>query len=172
MNIGYTMGQIRGDADLVLFQVAQTLMSRGFRPVGTVQINTERDGTNSCDMDIKVLPDGETLRISQSLGPLARGCRLNPSALEQAVSRVQEELTQGADFLIINKFGKHEAEGRGFRPVIAEALMQEIPVLVGINRLNREAFLKFTGGLGSELPLLQDALEQWLLKTSLAPNCV
>ena len=28
----------------------------------------------------------------------------------------------GADVLIVNKFGKHEAEGRGFRMVVAEAL--------------------------------------------------
>ena len=43
-------------------------------------------------------------------------------ALEQAVALTQSALSQGADLLIVNKFGKHEADGRGMRPLIGEAL--------------------------------------------------
>lgn len=163
MKIGYTMGPNRGDTDIVLFQLAQSLIGRGLRPVGTVQVNSERLDGAPCDMDIKVLPDGETLRISQFRGRAARGCRLDPCAIETAVGLVLSELTKGADVLIVNKFGKHEAEGRGFRPVIAEAQMLGIPVLVGTNKLNRDSFLEFAGDYAVELAPERSLMEDWLV---------
>lgn len=161
MNIAYTMAPGRGDTDLLLHRFAQTLIARGLRPCGTVQINTERDDTGPCDMDIMVLPQGPVIRISQDLGPASKGCRLDPEALEEAVGFVSARLERGADCLIVNKFGKHEAEGRGFRQVIAEALELDIPVLVGINALNRQAFLEFTDGMASEVSPDATTLARW-----------
>ena len=122
MHLAYTMAPGRGDTDLILFKLAARLASRGLRCCGTVQINSERADAGPCDMDVQVLPDGPVLRISQDLGRSARGCRLDPAALETAVGLVSAKLSNRADVLIVNKFGKHEAEGRGFRGVIAEAL--------------------------------------------------
>ncbi|MEM9638029.1 MAG: DUF2478 domain-containing protein, partial [Pseudomonadota bacterium] len=119
MRIAYTMVPGRGDTDLLLHRVTRSLIADGLRPAGTVQINTERVDAGPCDMDVIVLPDGPSIRISQSLGPQARGCRLDPAALETAVGLVQTRLSE-SDCLIVNKFGKHEADGRGFCPAIAE----------------------------------------------------
>merc|ERR1711969_292785 len=113
-------------------------------------------------MAVRVLPDGPVLRISQDLGPQARGCRLDPAALETAVGLVSASLSSGADLLIVNKFGKHEAEGRGFRDVIAEAVAMDIPVLVGLNALNRPAFEDFAEGLATRLPPEPAALMAWV----------
>lgn len=161
MKLAYTMAPGRGDTDLVLHALACSIIERGHRPVGTVQINTETDA-GPCDMDVKILPDGGIIRISQALGRASRGCQLDPAALETAVGLVEAELAKGVDCLIVNKFGKHEAEGRGFRPVIADALARDIPVLVGINRLNRDAFLDFIGGFATELEPELLVLEDWL----------
>jgi hypothetical protein len=113
-------------------------------------------------MDVRVLPDGAILRISQDLGPQSRGCRLDPAALETAVGLVAASLSSGADLLIVNKFGKHEAEGRGFRDVIAEAVAMDIPVLVGLNAINRPAFESFADGLAVQLPSDPTALMAWV----------
>jgi hypothetical protein len=112
-------------------------------------------------MDVRVLPDGPVLRISQDLGSHARGCRLNPSALEAAVGLVASGLSSNVDLLIINKFGKHEAEGRGFRDVISEAIGMDIPVLVGINALNRQAFELFAKEWAVEIPANLNHLMNW-----------
>ena len=162
MNIAYTTEPGRGDVDLLLFQVAESLIAEGFRPAGIVQINTECDDPGPCDMDVKVLPDGPVIRISQTLGHGSRGCRLDPEALETAVGLVGKTLGRGVDCLIVNKFGKHEAEGRGLRPTIAEAVTQDIPVLVGLNALNRAAFDKFSGGMAVEAPPRVADLTAWL----------
>ena len=162
MKLAYTMSPGRGDTDLVLERLAADITARGLRCCGTVQINSERADAGPCDMDVRVLPDGAVLRISQDLGPQARGCRLDPAALETAVAMVASTLSSGADLLIVNKFGKHEAEGRGFRNVIAEAVAMDIPVLVGLNTLNRTAFENFAEGLALRLPSDPAALMAWV----------
>lgn len=162
MRIACTVAPGKGDTDLLLERLARRLAARGLRLCGTVQTNTEcADGL--CDMDVQVLPDGPVLRISQSLGAGARGCRLDPAALETAVGLVGARLRGGADLLMINKFGKQEAEGHGFRDVIAEALAMEVPVLVGLNGLNQDAFDAFAQGLAERLAPDPDALEAWAL---------
>jgi nucleoside-triphosphatase THEP1 len=136
-------------------------MASGLRICGTVQVSSERGDGQSCDMDVVVLPDGPVIRISQARGREARGCRLDPRALEDAVGLVMTRFGQGADGLIVNKFGKHEAEGRGFRDLIGEALAQGVPVLVGLNALNRDAFMEFADGLAEALPASEPALVEW-----------
>ena len=162
MTLAYTMPPGPGETDLLLFRVARSLQIKGFTPAGTVQVNTERADSGPCDMDVKVLPNGPVIRISQSLGRDAKGCRLDPAALERAVGLAEAQLATEADCLIVNKFGKHEAAGRGFRSVIADALSLDIPVLVGLNQLNAKAFMQFSDGLATELPAKADSIEDWM----------
>lgn len=39
----------------------------------------------------------------------------------------------------------------GFRTLIVEALVLELPVLVGLSALNAEALLEFSGGIAKKL---------------------
>ena len=162
MKLAYMAAPGRGDTDLILFQLANDLATRGLKVGGVVQINTDRIDGGSCDMDVQVLPDGPVMRISQNLGRSARGCRLDPAALESAVGLVSASLARGADVLIINKFGKHEVQGRGFREVIAAALATNNPVVVGLNALNSPDFEEFSGGLAVRLPPIGAAIEEWV----------
>ncbi|MEM0936190.1 MAG: DUF2478 domain-containing protein [Pseudomonadota bacterium] len=163
MRIAATTAPGKGATDLLLEELAERLTRRGLRTVGVVQINSgARDGWR-CDMDVRVLPKGATLRISQSLGAGSRGCRLDPCALETAVALVETELTRGAACLIVNKFGKHEAQGRGFCGVIGEALARDVPVLVGLNALNAAAFERFAAGLSVRLAPDLHTLERWVV---------
>ncbi len=166
--IAYTMSPGRGATDRLLWDLGETLLSEGLRVCGVVQINSECGPDRPCDMDVKVLPAGPMMRISQSLGPGARGCRLDAGALETAVATVARSLEAGADVLLVNKFGKHEAEGRGFRPLIAEALARDVPVLVGVNALNLSALEAFAGGLATELAPDLAILSAWVAEAKAA----
>ena len=162
MNIAYTMANKRGGTDRLLRKVAEFARSRGIATCGIVQINTESATGGPCDMDVQVLPEGKIIRISQSLGPEARGCRLDSQALEDAAGLVAAALERSADLMIINKFGKAEAEGHGLRSVIAEAISRDVPVLVGTNTLNSPAFEEFAGGLAEKLPPEAETLCRWV----------
>ena len=162
MRIAYVSLQGRGRTDQLIAEVADRLAAKGLRLAGTVQSNHERPDRRKCDMDLRVLPDGPTLRISEDRGDLARGCILDSGALEQAVHEVERRL-DGADILIVNKFGKREAEGRGLTPVIAEALHRGLPVLVGVNGLNLAALLSFAEEEIQGLPTSAEAVADWCL---------
>lgn len=160
MKFAYVLSQENGEVNRVLAQFAMQMLDQGVRVVGTTQFDTPRPKTHKCDMDVRILPDGDIIRISQDLGPNSRGCHLDPNALEEAVVKTAARL-DGADMLIINKFGKHEADGRGFRDVIAEAVMRDIPVIVGTNGLNIGAFLDFCGGEAEALAPDLGGLLDW-----------
>jgi len=165
MTLAFVKTEARGQTDLLLAAFAEHLQKQGKRLCGVVQTNTDCADTELCDMDVRVLPDGPVFRISQSLGTGSRGCRLDPTALEQAVAHVSPMLTGAADLkpdlMIVNKFGKHEADGRGFRPLIAEAMMADIPILTAVNKTNEAAFRDFSGGMAQCLPAQLPALKDW-----------
>lgn len=166
MQLAYVTTSDRGETDQLLSSVAAHLLDCGAKLAGVVQTNTECADGSKCDMDVRVLPDGETIRISQSLGAQSRGCRLDPAALEQAVGQVAASMAEAPELLIINKFGKHEGDGRGFRPLIAEAIAQDVPVLIGVNGLNMDRFNAFTGGEAEQLTADTDSIVAWFKRVS------
>ena len=153
--------------DILLERAAEALRARGVRLAGVVQTNTARANRARCDMNLAVLPTGRIVRISQDRGEGARGCHLDHGALEEAVVQVEQTIrSRRPDLVIINKFGKQEAQGRGFVPVISAALEAGIPVLVGVSNLNRDEFETFASGLARKLPPDGDAVLDWCLTAS------
>lgn len=162
MKIGYVMLSERGEMNRLLSAFAAELAASGLRLAGAVQQDGECLPDGKCDMDLRILPQGPVVRISQDLGKGARGCRLDPAALEQAVALTEAELQAAPpDLIILNKFGKHEAEGRGFRSTIAQALALDVPVLVGVNETNFTRFEAFTEGLAENAGNHLAALKTW-----------
>ncbi|WP_114964739.1 DUF2478 domain-containing protein [Alkalilacustris brevis] len=150
----------KGRTDACLMQTVALMRREGLRLAGTVQDNPVRADRAKCDMDVHVLPDGPVLRISEDRGAQARGCRLDAGALEAAVAATLNRL-DAAELLIVNKFGKQEAEGRGFVPAIADALDRGLPVLVGVNPLNHAAFHRFAAGMVHDLPADPAVIVAW-----------
>ncbi|MES2667112.1 MAG: DUF2478 domain-containing protein [Pseudomonadota bacterium] len=158
--LGYVMAPLRGDADLLISAVAARLQALGWPLAGAVQQN-RGDDPALCTMELVVLQAGHRICISQQLGTGSRGCRLDSAALEQAVGLVEGALHHSPRLLILNKFGKAESEGRGFRPLIGRALGAGIPVLTGVNARNIEAFQDFAQGMGQALPPDKARILDW-----------
>lgn len=166
--LGYVMTQGHGVADRLLADLATDLAQRGWPLAGVVQMNLERRSDRLCDMELHVLGNDHMVRISQDLGPHARGCRLDLGGLEHAVGLVEAALTARPALLIINKFGKSEVEGRGFRSVIGAALAQDVPVLTAVSASHLEGFLAFSGGLAVSISPKADCLLAWCEDTCTA----
>lgn len=168
MKLAYVIAPGRGQTNLLLAGVAEALTKRGLSLCGTVQLDTERAEEHHCDMDVLVLPDGPKIRISQFLGAEARGCKLNPEALETAVAATEARLQEGADLLLVNKFGKQEAEGRGFREAVGLALTNDIPAIIGLSEGVRDAFMEFVGEAEALEPN-HDTIMAWV-ESSVTPT--
>ncbi len=147
--------------DLLLCEAAGRLAGRGIRLAGTVQRSRPRVDRCACDMLVTDLSSGRQTSISEDRGPMARGCRLDTHALETLVAATEAALADGADLLIVNKFGKREAEGAGFRPVIAAALGEGIPVLVAVNRAQIAAWQAFAADFAETLAPTATAIAAW-----------
>ena len=63
--------------------------------------------------------------------------------------------------ILINKFRREEAHGRGLRPVIAEALIAEIPLVIGVSTRNLCDFLTFGGHSATRLRPDIEAITAW-----------
>lgn len=140
-------------ADRALRDIAVELMEDGYRLAGLVQINAPRPGRSRCDMLLEELASGDHLGISQDRGPEARGCALDLGQLVAAMQKVRASLDGKPDLVILNKFGKTEAEGGGFRPLIADAIEAGLPMLIGVPWRNIESWRLFAGPLSCEIHL-------------------
>jgi nucleoside-triphosphatase THEP1 len=167
MRLGYLVPDESMTADALLAQVAQALLAKGLRVAGAIQHNHGAASNGRCHMDLEILTGNHVVRISQDLGPHARGCRLDPGALEEAVGQVIGAIHEGAEnrpeILIVNKFGKQEIEGRGFRPAIGAAMAAEIPVFVIVPSTSLAAFEAFSEGVGEAVVGGTDDIADWCL---------
>lgn len=156
--------------DTCLATVARGLKASGLRLSGAVQHNTMGGDRCRCDMTLEDLATGRLVEISEQRGPQARGCRLNSAALEEIVGLAGAAVERGADLLIVNKFGKREAEGHGFRQVIDAALEQGTAVLVAVSRENLAAWQQFAAGLDVRLPQDARLITAWCEKAAARPE--
>ncbi len=151
-----------GDIDVFLATTAQTLTAMGYRVHGALQTRGAVGGECHCaDMDLTTLGSNRVFRISQPLGNGSHGCRLHPGALAECSAFIEQELEQGADLLILNRFGRGESEGRGFRDLIGRAIALNVPVLTAVRPTYAAAWDAFGAGMACDLPMDQDAVSKW-----------
>jgi nucleoside-triphosphatase THEP1 len=161
--IVYGMGQADG-VDALLSALAAQLRGEGFRLAGAVQHNTPQPQSPCSDMIIEDLATGRRIDISAPLATAGGGCRLDATALEDVAGLVAGSLearTPPVDLVVVNRFGKQEMAGHGFRGVIEQTVAREIPLLIALNSVHRPQWDAFTGGHGAVLTPSAAAIEQW-----------
>lgn len=134
-----------GEIHSMMQAIADHLIDRGLALAGFVQRNLPCPGRVRCDMILEELSTGERFGISEDRGPAARGCMLDGDELMKAVASAARALDAGPDLLIVNKFGKTESEGGGFRELIAEALSRGVPILIAVPCRNLDGWRLFAG---------------------------
>jgi nucleoside-triphosphatase THEP1 len=149
--------------DDILKQVVDRCRARGFRLAGVVQ-RKSREAGHRCDMLLEDLVTGRHVSIFAGRGRGAKGCQLDEDAMLQVVSQIERELKDNPKLLMLNKFGKVEAEGAGMRDLIAQAVWMGIPVIVGVPARNLNAWREFAGELSIELHNSRDT-DGWLART-------
>lgn len=147
--------------DALLEAAARDLQARGARVAGYVQRETDA-GENCCaTMHLENLTSGELHVISQPLGAGAKGCRLDPQALAGLCGLLEADLARGADILVLNRFGKGEAEGHGFRVAIERAMGEGVPVLVAVQDAYLPDWEAFAGDYAAKLSSDPAEIEAW-----------
>lgn len=160
-------GSIQADdgaaIDGLLEMLTSHLRSQGVLVAGVLQRRAAFGDSCCADMGLELISTGETIEISQPLGSGSRGCRLDPRGLAEVTARLQTELEARPDLLILNRFGKGEQDGEGFRQLIAQAAGSSIPILTAVRPSYRQAWQSFAGDLAVDLPPDEDLILKWCL---------
>lgn len=148
--------------DALLAQMARKLKDDGVAVEGFVQIERDISGSCCAAMHLENIRDGAVWLISQELGKGSSGCRLDPGALADLCGPLLRSVRNRPDLLILNRFGKGEMLGGGFRAAIEEAFVLGVPVLVAVRDEYAESWQTFTQGCHAELEADRPAIEAWL----------
>jgi hypothetical protein len=155
--------------DATLADAAAVLRSWGVTVRGIVQEEVASVDGAKPTTQLRDVADGSLMQISQDLGPNARGCRLDPGALAEATRRLETIVEGGADLLILNRFGRSESEGTGLRPIIENAILSGIPVLIAVRDEYIPAWDMFHEGMATWLPAETNAILDWYRTTVAKP---
>jgi nucleoside-triphosphatase THEP1 len=156
----YEMGEGLA-TDILLTDIAHQLRDAGLKLAGAVQYNSSAPRRSQCEMTLEDLATGRRTKASEDRGPLARGCRLDAGALEDIVGLAVASLNPDTQLVVINRFGKQEAEGHGFRPMIESAVLLDVPVLTAVNRAHLESWRAFVADEPLLLAPVQTEIERW-----------
>ena len=146
------------DPDAILRKFAADLNGRGRRAVGIVQL-----GHHCLDAGLSAMlvHTGEELQLFQDLGTCSAGCRLDVGQLLDAGQQIASAIDQGADLLIVNRFGRQEREGKGLTYVVERALSADIPVVIAVPSHRFADWIKFADGMSVKLRCDRESLDAW-----------
>ncbi len=159
------------DINILLQCVVDRLQSNKLSVQGHLQKEIMLPDRCKCDTYLENLMNGDQIKISQDLGNGARGCKLDNSMLLKLSDIAMRDLDLIPDLLIVNRFGRSEAEGGGFRDVIGKAISMGIPVLTAVKEEHYPDWKLFSDELGCELPSDCDNVLDWyggILRTTIA----
>jgi nucleoside-triphosphatase THEP1 len=140
---------------------ARILQGQGYLVRGLVQRNSAPPGECAADMTLVDLDSGREIPISQDLGSGSNGCRVDTQRLAEASALLRAAMEEETDLLVVNKFGKLEAQGEGLMDEILAAVSMGIPVLTSVETALIERWREFSGGLAEELSPGCGALMNW-----------
>lgn len=148
--------------DRYLADLAYKLRDAGVNVGGLVQRNSFVRDKTKCDMEIEEILSGEVLQISEYRGQHAKGCRLDRAMLAKAATLLVRAVEAKPRILVLNKFGKVEAEGGGARDAISAAVQTGIPLIVGVPFRNIDQWRVFAADFSEECRVPGDRVDQWL----------
>lgn len=149
------------DANVVLEQFARRLRADGIRVEGLVQQRAGDERKCSGDVFLLALDSDSNYHVTQNLGSQSECCSINPAGIAEASEVLRRALANPPELLVINKFGKLEADGGGFCDELLTAASDGIAVITTVHVDRLEAWREFCGSLGDELAPQIEALDHW-----------
>ncbi|MGX5734781.1 DUF2478 domain-containing protein [Bosea thiooxidans] len=152
--------------DPVIAEVIARLQADGLRPRGLLQRGVPGSDGVCATLYLDDVGMQRSVRIFEDRGRAARGCRLDTAGLVVAANWLREAVEARPDLLFVNRFGRHECEGRGLREEIGVAVADRIPVVIAVKRQYLQEWRVFAGDAFTTLLLDADGIEQWCRETA------
>lgn len=156
------------DVDALLAEVAAAQRAAGRRVHGLLMRHDGPPAGGTACAERMWLVDiarGTEYLVSQPMGSLSKACRADPRGFARAGEVLRGALGEAPDLVVVNRFGRLEAEGGGLRAELLALMAEGVPLLTAVAPPYRQAWLDFSGGapvLAPEAPALQAWLAQVL----------
>ncbi|MEJ5978198.1 DUF2478 domain-containing protein [Novosphingobium sp. PS1R-30] len=134
----------------------------GARIVGLIEDGGEGRDRQCGPGTLLSLADGNRYAMFQDLGAGSAACAFDPEGVVFAAESVARQIAQGCDLVVLNKFGKYEAENRsGLVSAFQAAIVAEVPVLTSVSPRQAAAWDAFAAPFYTTLAPEAAALDIW-----------
>ncbi len=110
---------------------------------------------------LRSIASGVAFPMFQDLGPGSTACHLAGGGVLVAAEAVRRDIAAGCDLVVLNKFGKLEADGRGLRDAFAAAIEAGCPILTSVSPAFAAAWQEFASPLFVVLPADAARIRDW-----------
>ena len=129
-----------------------------------IETSSTEAGGGSRSLALRDLSTGTLFPVTQDLGPGSLACHLDPGGLAAACAAVERGIRDGADFVVLSKFGKQEAAHSGLYEAFLGAMNSGLPIVTAVSPALAAPWEAFAGGLSLYLPATIEALEAWMIR--------
>lgn len=163
---GISRGMSARELDRTLWEAASLFTRNNIHVVGALLPPQEDIGGKGTEeereaMDLEIFPTRQRINIFLPEKCAKVGCRLSYMPFQQVVDTVYGLLSSTSEVsntvIMLNRFGKSEAEGVGYNKVLELAIESDIPVIIGVS----DSHKKRKGGHN-----LREAWERYIEGTS------
>jgi Protein of unknown function (DUF2478) len=160
--IGAIHGAATAGIQKLLARFAERRIKEGLRVAGVIEEPAGGVDCGVCDSLVLRETAGSTIiPITQNLGSGSSSCKLDSAGLAAGCQAVVAAIEQGADVVVLSKYGKVEAEGGGLLDAFRAAAEAGVPCLTGVKPSFSEPFLEYAGGYSQWIEASDAALEAW-----------
>lgn len=150
----------RDEPDRLFGEFVNRLQQTRNRIAGLIQLGG-RSGFAERGVPAIALPGRAAVFLPHNLGRVSDACYLDAGQLGEAKKRLSSAISDGADLVIINRFGKLETGGMGFVDEIKQAVSAKIPVLIAVPVERFMAWTRFSEGMGVKLQCSRERVDAW-----------
>ncbi len=161
----FAAGAVRGastaEIQKLLTAFAERRRREGFRLAGAIEEPAVASDCDCRSLVLRSLSNNHLFPITQNLGSGSSACKLDTRGLAEACQSILQAIDDGADLVVLSKFGKIETEGGGFVDVFRAAVDANIPCLAGVKPSFAKAYLDYAGEFSEWVKANDDALDRW-----------
>jgi hypothetical protein len=110
---------------------------------------------------LRDVTNGERYSIFQDFGPGSTECHLDGTGALTAAGAVRRNIATGCDLVLLSKFGKLEADGKGLFGAFQAALDARVPLVTSVSPPCEQRWRRLAGDSYALLPADLEEIGAW-----------
>jgi uncharacterized protein len=158
-------------AGALLAAFAREQHQRGRKIRGLIQDKAPYGEDGSLRRALFDIDSGRCFFISQQLGSGSVSCSLDTGEMAEASGALRRGLADGAELVVVNRYGEQEAAGGGFAAEMLDLMASGVPLLTLVSEKYLADWRHFTGNAAVELPPRREAVDEWFASLPRRMEC-